>query len=63
MRASGTDEAVRIAPKVNFSLEEALEFIQEDEFVEITPKSIRMRKIVLDHNERARKTKEEVAIV
>lgn len=62
MRASGTDEAVRIAPKVNFSLEEALEFIQEDEFVEITPKSIRMRKIILDHNERARKTKEVVAI-
>jgi GTP-binding protein len=62
MRASGTDEAVRIAPKINFSLEEALEFIQDDEFVEVTPKSIRMRKIVLDHNERARKMKEVVAM-
>jgi GTP-binding protein len=63
MRASGTDDAARIAPKIDFSLEEALEFIQEDEFVEVTPKSIRMRKIILDHNERARKMKEQVVLV
>jgi GTP-binding protein len=63
MLASGTDDAARIAPKIDFSLEEALEFIQEDEFVEVTPKSIRMRKIILDHNERARKMKEQVVLV
>ncbi|MBA3648245.1 MAG: translational GTPase TypA [Chitinophagales bacterium] len=62
MRASGTDEAVRIVPKIDFSLEEALEFIQEDEYVEVTPKSIRMRKIILDHNNRMRKMKELVAV-
>ena len=45
VRASGTDEAVRIAPKVQFSLEEAMEYIRDDEYLEITPKSIRMRKI------------------
>ena len=54
MRASGSDSNVRIAPKINFSLEEAMEYIQEDEYVEITPKSIRMRKILLDENERKR---------
>jgi GTP-binding protein len=54
MRASGTDEAVRIAPKVQFSLEECLEYIQKDEYVEVTPKAIRMRKIYLDENERKR---------
>ncbi|HWY33440.1 MAG TPA: hypothetical protein VNX68_02265, partial [Nitrosopumilaceae archaeon] len=54
MRASGTDEKMRIAPKVKFSLEEALEYIQNDEYVEITPLSIRMRKILLDDNERKR---------
>jgi GTP-binding protein len=57
MRASGTDEKMRIAPAVKFSLEEAMEYIQEDEYVEITPKSIRMRKIILDENERKRKAK------
>ncbi len=45
IRASGTDEAARIAPKLEFSLEEAMEYIREDELLEITPKSIRMRKI------------------
>ncbi len=54
MRATGTDEKMRIAPAVKFSLEEALEYIQEDEYVEITPKSIRLRKILLDENERKR---------
>jgi len=57
MRASGSDENVRITPKVNFSLEEALEYIQKDEYVEVTPKSIRMRKILLDENERKRAAK------
>ena len=54
MRASGTDNNVKIAPKVNFSLEDAMEYIQKDEYLEITPKSIRMRKIYLDENERKR---------
>lgn len=54
MRASGSDEKARIIPPVVFSLEEALEYIKEDELVEVTPKSMRMRKIILDHNERKR---------
>lgn len=54
MRASGADEKARIVPPVIFSLEEALEYIKEDEYVEITPKSMRMRKILLDHLERKR---------
>lgn len=57
MRASGTDDSVRIAPKKNFSLEEAMEYIQKDEYVEITPKAIRMRKIYLDEGERKRNEK------
>jgi GTP-binding protein len=57
MRASGTDDKVRIAPKVRFSLEEAMEYIQGDEYVEITPNHIRMRKIILDENERKRVSK------
>jgi GTP-binding protein len=57
MRASGSDEKTRIAPKINFSLEEAMEYIQGDEYVEITPKSIRMRKIHLDENLRKRQSK------
>lgn len=57
MRASGSDVAVQLAPKIDLSLEEALEYIQEDEYVEVTPKSIRMRKIILDENERKRKVK------
>ncbi len=62
MRASGSDTAVAIAPKIVFSLEEALEYIQEDEYVEVTPKSIRMRKIILDENERKRKEKASVDV-
>ncbi len=54
MRASGTDTNVRIAPKINFSLEESMEYIQKDEYLEVTPKNMRMRKIYLDPNERKR---------
>jgi GTP-binding protein len=57
MRASGSDENVRITPKINFSLEEAMEYIEKDEYIEVTPKSIRMRKIILDENERKRASK------
>lgn len=54
MRASGSDEKMKIAPAVRFSLEESLEYIQEDEYVEVTPKSIRLRKILLTESDRAR---------
>ena len=54
MRASGSDEKAKIAPPVILSLEEALEFIKEDEYVEVTPKSMRLRKILLDENDRKR---------
>jgi len=54
MRASGADEKARIIPPVQFSLEEALEYIKEDEYVEVTPKHMRMRKIILDDTERKR---------
>lgn len=54
MRASGADEKMRIAPPIKFSLEEALEYIQSDEYVEVTPKSIRLRKIYLTEHERKR---------
>ncbi len=54
MRASGSDDNVKIAPKINFSLEECMEYIQKDEYLEVTPKSLRMRKIYLDENERKR---------
>lgn len=54
MRATGSDDKVKLAPPVRFSLEEALEYIQADEYVELTPKSIRLRKIILDENERKR---------
>ena len=54
MRASGADEKARIVPPVIFSLEEALEYIKEDEYIEVTPKSMRMRKITLDQLERKR---------
>ena len=55
MRASGADDKAKLAPPVKFSLEEALEYIQEDEYVELTPKSLRIRKIILDETERKRK--------
>ena len=54
VRASGTDEKARIFPAVKFSLEEALEYIQADEYVEVTPKSIRLRKIYLKESDRKR---------
>ena len=54
IRASGSDDKAMLAPPVEFSLEEALEYIQEDELVEITPKFMRLRKIYLDENERKR---------
>jgi GTP-binding protein len=57
MRASGADEKMRIAPPIIFSLEESLEYIQADEYVEVTPKSIRLRKIYLTENERKRYSK------
>ncbi len=58
VRASGTDEKARIIPPVIFSLEEMLEYIKEDELVEVTPKSLRMRKTILDHLARKRAGKE-----
>ncbi|WP_020596754.1 translational GTPase TypA [Spirosoma panaciterrae] len=54
MRASGSDNNVKIAPKISFSLEENMEYIQKDEYLEVTPKSMRIRKIYLDENERKR---------
>ena len=58
MRASGADDKARIIPPVVFSLEEALEYIKEDEYVEVTPKSTRMRKVILDHLARKRANRE-----
>ena len=57
MRASGSDDKVRLIPPVQFSLEEALEYIKEDEYVEVTPKAMRMRKVILDEIERKRANK------
>lgn len=54
MRASGSDDKMRISPAIKFSLEEAMEYIQKDEYVEITPNALRIRKIHLDENERKR---------
>ncbi len=56
-RASGTDDKARIITPIVFSLEEALEYIKEDEYVEITPKHMRMRKVILDENERKRSSR------
>ena len=58
VRASGSDEKARVIPKTVMSLEECLEYIKEDEYVDVTPKSMRMRKILLDHLERKRANKE-----
>jgi GTP-binding protein len=57
MRASGTDEKVKLTPPLRFSLEEALEYIQEDEFVEITPNALRLRKILLNETDRKKASK------
>lgn len=58
VRAAGSDEKVKLAPPIKFSLEEALEYIQKDEYVEVTPKNMRLRKIYLDENERKRRERE-----
>jgi GTP-binding protein len=55
MRASSADDKIMLTPAIRFSLEEAMEYIRTDEFVEVTPKSIRLRKIFLDENERKRR--------
>jgi GTP-binding protein len=57
VRASGSDDKARIIPKTVMSLEECLEYIKGDEYVEVTPKAIRMRKIILDHQERKKASK------
>tara|TARA_Y200000002_G_scaffold382233_1_gene398624 strand:- start:23 stop:1822 length:1800 start_codon:yes stop_codon:yes gene_type:complete len=57
VRASGSDDKVKLAPPIKFGLEEALEYIQKDEYVEVTPQTIRLRKIHLDENERKRNAK------
>jgi GTP-binding protein len=57
VRASGTDDKARIIPRTVLSLEECLEYIKEDEMVEVTPQSMRIRKIILDHNERKKASK------
>ena len=54
MRSSGADDKVSIAPAVKFSLEEAMEYIGGDEYVEVTPDSIRLRKILLNEHDRKR---------
>ena len=54
VRASGTDDAIILTPPIIFSLEQALEFIEDDELVEVTPKSIRLRKKYLTENDRKR---------
>ncbi len=56
-RASGSDDAIRIAPKTLMTLEECMEYIQQDECIEVTPKNIRMRKVMLDEEERKRDSK------
>ena len=57
VRASGKDEAVRLTPPIKMTLEKAIAYIQDDEMVEVTPKSIRLRKVVLDPTERKRSDK------
>ena len=57
MRSSGTDDSVRITPKILMTLEECMEYIQQDECIEVTPKSVRMRKSMLDENERSKAAK------
>ena len=58
VRASGTDEKARIIPKIVMSLEECLEYIKEDELVEVTPQSMRIRKTILDHDQRKKANKQ-----
>ncbi len=63
MRASGADEAIRLEPPKLLTLEQAIEWIADDEFIEVTPKSLRLRKQYLDHNERLRMSKQKVESV
>ena len=63
MRASGSDEAVRLEPPRALTLEQAIEWIGEDEYVEVTPKSMRLRKKYLDHNERNRMSKKKAETI
>src|SRR5512133_47774 len=62
MRASGSDDKALLTPPVRFSLEEAMEYISSDEYIEITPKSMRLRKIMLDENDRKRAKNKENSI-
>jgi GTP-binding protein len=57
MRASGSDDATRIAPKIQMTLEECMEYIQQDECIEVTPKHVRLRKVILDEEERKKAQK------
>ena len=57
MRASGADEAIRLEPPLLHTLEQSIEWISDDEYIEVTPKSLRLRKKYLDHNERTRMSK------
>jgi GTP-binding protein len=57
MRASGSDEKTSIAPAIKFSLEEAMEYIRTDEYLEVTPKNMRIRKILLNEHDRKRQAK------
>ena len=57
MRAAGSDDKVSLAPPVVFSLEDALEYIKADEYVEVTPHHMRMRKVILDELERKRQNR------
>ncbi|MET0245010.1 MAG: translational GTPase TypA [Flavitalea sp.] len=61
MRASGSDDSVRIVPKTLMTLEECMEYIQQDECIEVTPKNIRLRKVILDEDERKRVQKKMTA--
>lgn len=60
MRASGSDEKTNIAPAVKFSLEEAMEYVHNDEYIEVTPKNMRIRKIILNETDRKRQSKSEI---
>lgn len=59
MRAAGSDDAIKLSPPRVFTLEQAMEYIAEDELVEVTPKSIRLRKTILDRNLRAKALKKQ----
>ena len=62
MRAAGSDEKNNIAPAVKFSLEEAMEYIKDDEYLEITPNHLRIRKIILDETQRKRAAQAKAAL-